>query len=681
MFYSHESTSCPESHAELLIVANTSLQSSQAANMVLRLSVLNRLIATVGRNSSAGRVSRKAIQEVDVQKACGQIIEPGAPVALRLQGQLLYGVSRVYSQQCAYMLADLIKIQTHMHVFFTKFGQNQLDPAAGQARPENLIIMNDPDFVPELVLPAFDFDSLVANSQGTNKTSSQMSPFGSSLISNSQSPNEPIHVHLGLRSDTPGPHNSQYGLQGLSSSQKPEAAPLVIHQDEEFVGGDDWGMEIDENGNILEIAEPAIVQDDFDLPPLPTGEGENRGQVDAQQPNQQNTDEQGDIIMEDMEQVQAEVFPQQQQQQQRNDHDAFVDDQPRPAPSRRKRKARVLQADEETQISRAELKDWQNDYLQNCTTKKVRTAGPAQSKANAMLLTFGLGLGNIGRNLGVPRMIYPLALEFSGDSLFTTFTGLQVLEQPRGTRRSASESIQDDDELNERRVRPRLDDEANQQGRGQAGEDVFIQDDQMIHSSPEVGREAQPPMSDHLSSALRMPWNQGRGSSLIPGSSVRGSAQKGRTLSSPLNRGNIQDLEHFSDGPSLGGGGDDFGMGILPSDDFDGFNLQEGAGASQEPQQQEGSLGIETMNFFDFMEDTIRDNGERRSDEDFDINRKWIAFDDVFVPLETKRSTACQAFYHTLCLATKGRVSVEQAGQGTPNDPFGGIWVGVKLEG
>lgn len=69
-----------------------------------------------------------------MQKACGKIIEPGAPVALRLQGHLLYGVSRVYNQQCTYMLADLMKIQTHMHIFFTKFGHNQLDPEAGQAR-------------------------------------------------------------------------------------------------------------------------------------------------------------------------------------------------------------------------------------------------------------------------------------------------------------------------------------------------------------------------------------------------------------------------------------------------------------------------------------------------------------------------------------------------------------------
>lgn len=79
-------------------------------------------------------MTRKAIQEVDVQKACGKISEPGAPVALRLQGQLLYGVSRVYSQQCAYMLSDLQKIQMHMHFFFTKFGENQLDPDAGQAK-------------------------------------------------------------------------------------------------------------------------------------------------------------------------------------------------------------------------------------------------------------------------------------------------------------------------------------------------------------------------------------------------------------------------------------------------------------------------------------------------------------------------------------------------------------------
>jgi hypothetical protein len=48
-----------------------------------------RLVATLGSNSSSKKINRKAILEVDVPKACRTITNPAAPLALRLQGNLL----------------------------------------------------------------------------------------------------------------------------------------------------------------------------------------------------------------------------------------------------------------------------------------------------------------------------------------------------------------------------------------------------------------------------------------------------------------------------------------------------------------------------------------------------------------------------------------------------------------
>lgn len=48
-----------------------------------------RLVATLGSKSSLKKVSRKAILDVDVQKACETIVMPDAPMALRLQSNLL----------------------------------------------------------------------------------------------------------------------------------------------------------------------------------------------------------------------------------------------------------------------------------------------------------------------------------------------------------------------------------------------------------------------------------------------------------------------------------------------------------------------------------------------------------------------------------------------------------------
>ncbi|KAI1137448.1 hypothetical protein F5Y05DRAFT_404654 [Hypoxylon sp. FL0543] len=549
--------------------------------------------------------------------------------------------------------------------------------------------MHHPNFVPDMALPRFDLDALVAKSQQTHKTSSQMSPLGSTTFSDSQSPGQAYNIQLELNhSDSSGPGGSSIGLQGLSSAQKPEGEQLVIPPDEDFAGPGDWGMEIDENGDILELGEPAIVQRDPDLPGFPTVERENQAQADSEHQDQPIVDDQGDSIMADEAQVEAQPEAEAPPEHQRSDdHDAFLPDpQPRPAPSRRKRKARTLHADEETQITRTAIQKWQDDYLTNCGTRKVRTFTSAQAKTNAMLLTFGLGLGNIGQNLSVPGMLHPLALEFSGDSLFTTLTGLSVPELGRGTRRTASEAIEDDDEQNGRRVRPRLEGDFDQQGRGVQGSGVVDQDAQIIQDSPEVGREAQAPMSDHLSSALRMPWN--RGSSLVPGSSIRGSAQKGRTPSSPLgNRGNIQDLVHYSDGPGLSNDGFDLGMGAPPSQDdsFDGFNLAAAAAAAPERgEEQEApkegewpALDTEGANFLSFIGTAVRESGERRLDEDFDVDRRWVAFDDVFLPRQTGRATAAQAFYHALCLASKGKLEVQQ--DGGADEPFGGIWVGVRM--
>jgi hypothetical protein len=49
----------------------------------------NRLFSTLGAKSSLKRINRKQILDVDVAKACQTIVDPVAPMALRLQSNLL----------------------------------------------------------------------------------------------------------------------------------------------------------------------------------------------------------------------------------------------------------------------------------------------------------------------------------------------------------------------------------------------------------------------------------------------------------------------------------------------------------------------------------------------------------------------------------------------------------------
>ncbi len=102
-------------------------------NNGLLLTPFLRVVANANKGSQR-RVNKKLIQDVDVPKACGQILEPGAPLALRLQGNLLYGVSRVFSQQCGYILNDAEKVQSDMLLYYRSLQQSDVDLHAGKAR-------------------------------------------------------------------------------------------------------------------------------------------------------------------------------------------------------------------------------------------------------------------------------------------------------------------------------------------------------------------------------------------------------------------------------------------------------------------------------------------------------------------------------------------------------------------
>lgn len=50
---------------------------------------MHRLVATLGSKSSAKKVNRKEIMDVNIRKAIDTILAPDAPMALRLQSNLL----------------------------------------------------------------------------------------------------------------------------------------------------------------------------------------------------------------------------------------------------------------------------------------------------------------------------------------------------------------------------------------------------------------------------------------------------------------------------------------------------------------------------------------------------------------------------------------------------------------
>lgn len=102
--------------------------------MTCSLYAVRRLVATLGSRSNLKKVTRKAILDVDVQKACETIVTPEAPMALRLQSNLLYGVARVYSQQCGYMLTDVQAARNAMRALVKTVRANGIDEEGHKGR-------------------------------------------------------------------------------------------------------------------------------------------------------------------------------------------------------------------------------------------------------------------------------------------------------------------------------------------------------------------------------------------------------------------------------------------------------------------------------------------------------------------------------------------------------------------
>ncbi|KAI0204265.1 Rec8 like protein-domain-containing protein [Astrocystis sublimbata] len=654
------------------------------------------LVATIGNRSGTRKVGRKAIQEVDVQRACGKILEPGAPIALRLQGNLLYGVARVYNQQCTYLVTDAKKIQDQMRIFLTTFSGNQLDPEAGKTRREDILILNDPAFDPRMPLPKFELEALVSSQSRSQKTSSQMSPQGSQP-SSFGSPGEGFAIQLDIDdSGSSGHRGSPFGLGGVNSAQKHDDERLISHQEGDDIFGThgDWGLEIDENGNIVESAGPLALEEEPQLPPLPRIRGDDSELADAAQLDEQPVfDDQGDVIMQENTAPVAEA----KSFRERQVHLPLQDEELRAAHAPPRRGRRKVRIDEKTQVPRNAIRDWQTGYLEVCGGRPRGFASVGWARNNAMLLTFGLGIGNIGQSIGVPGLVHPLAIDFSGDALFTAVTRIEVVKKARGRRRGISEVNEEDEPEDERRVRPRLMDngEEKERARGSQADDFMAINDTFADDNlQEVGREAEHPMSDHLSSTM-LPWN--RGSSAVPGSSTRAlnPVQQGRDLSSPLGKqSQPQDIVRYSDDAPMGDLGSDghFDGGFGSGDSsFDGMQdpelMLQGDDIGADPmasgtQTQNNALlaqlDREGFNFMNFIRDVAAQDGERRKDEDYTIDRRWLAFDDLFVPRSTPRSTAAQAFYHTLSLVTKGKMYVEQ--DDAEHQAFGAIWVGVKAD-
>ena len=182
------------------------------------------------------------------------------------------------------------------------------------------------------------------------------------------------------------------------------------------------------------------------------------------------------------------------------------------APQRQTRPPKTIRPDRQTELSSRDLNEWNQNYLMNMAAAlhiKENHFALSRAKKNAEFWVFQQGLGNVASMFGDEREQHPFAI-FSGQSLWDMLRGPK-----RGTKRTRTASILDEQEGEDRRVRARPS-PAEEVARGQeddiyhyAEDDAPVFQDEEFEIEPEVGRHAPPSLPD----SSGMPWNISAGGS------------------------------------------------------------------------------------------------------------------------------------------------------------------------
>ncbi|KAL9044258.1 MAG: hypothetical protein Q9214_002591 [Letrouitia sp. 1 TL-2023] len=648
-------------------------------------------------------------------------------MALRLQSNLLYGVSRVFLSQCGYTLSDAQNMQTNMKTLLKAVRAAHLDPEAGKARPEQLVLQDDPAFHPEMQFPDFDLSALDVSANGSSHRSSILSPYSQQSSHSSQGR---VESTLGLvipTSDT-GDAGDFGGLILPSSehgSVRPSAGIGRVFDDEEDGFELDPGFTIDVDGNlILTGEEPALPQPPV-VPAAGTRTRSDRGmsapmaqEVEGLQVGQFEIGDEMDLglgLPEQGEEVRAlpkaEPFPLMTQhglslaEEQAEDEEGSSSSSTE-LPHRRKRRVRrELPVDSTQELRSANLTRWNNEYLSNMQAAKKfkqQFKAPTLAKKNAARWVFGAGLGGIGTISVQSELKNPLNM-FAGDDLMDVLIGTSL--GPAGKKRSRSPGDERSDS-EERRTRTRNYDD----GQMDRGNELALGDDQTMQipgsEAVEMGRHARPSLADNS----LMPWNRS--------ASIRGSRQSSITRGHGL-VGNVSGLPTSSRGigslppiggsasldrrasrvtsasPLMGRGPERYCELEIPLEEYNdllggpstpviagdfqiygpavGFSTQT---AAQSPWMR-AALDTESNNFLEYLRAEIRSKAIPRIEEEDELagevaEPEFIAFEELLPPAENTKIVAAQALHHVLALATKGVVNVQQ------REHYGPINLGIS---
>lgn len=678
------------------------------------------LVATLGSRSITRRLNKKAILDVDVPKACEVIMDPAAPMALRLQGNLLYGVARVYDQQCRYTLTDVQAMHDRLRSMLGAIPGTALDPTAGKARFEQLILPYDPSFLPENNLPGLRMDFFELNLPKNDRESQQSSfqfPMTPDLSLTAASRTSSLQLDFGsqdliLRDIHGFSSESEMTNSVQRSVQRGRIAVTALNDEEGILLQPDF--DFDEDGNLIELgglnaaAEVGKRSSGWLDTDIPVTDEVKEGELDDI-----SWDYQPMLADEDMQAITEHGQPNPifnrdtsmpQAPEERYPEDVENVSGTREAPMRRTRRIpKAVPTDAQNALRNTELAQYNSEYVQNMAAalkKKLKNRVPAQAKKNAEFWVFGLGIGSVGVGLGTSLVQHPLHF-FSGETLYASLISVKRSKKRKGSPSTTEDSDADSET---RRIRRREESE-EQLGRG-----GLFQDNNNFQDDLEFGR--------HVSSVLRddssqMPWNitasvrssrlglsatsifRGFGSisdfsargihdsaASVPPPAATGRVRSRLTSASPLaGRGFHYDLE----GLAIPGTQED-DVNFLEEIDLVGYLQSEfDVRTKAEPKDEtdrkraafrdrllKSSMDQESLNFLDFLnlqleepagdpaaQDTVHETGAGFLRLDVS-DGKEVAFSTLLPRETTSRTVATHGLMHILTLATKGFLSVYQ---------------------
>ncbi|GAB7352568.1 hypothetical protein MBLNU459_g2952t1 [Dothideomycetes sp. NU459] len=507
------------------------------------------LIATLGAKSTLNKkVNKKAILDVNVQKACKTILSPEVPMALRLQSNLLYGVTRVYGEKVSYVLVDAQHAQNDIRTLLkvVKTTTTELE-GKHKAKPEQIMLQEDNNTLLADIL-GFDIEPFhdLTNSD-PSQLSSVRSPHstGSSILGSGH-----VDPSIGGIIIPPSASSAAGGSNGpgrfsLAGSNYGEDHRGFSRVGSGLFGHDvpglleDAGFNFDADGNFFETGpdglgdpEPSIqlpgpiLKDDV----LVTNDHGIAYGHHAQASNQRRGENEGYLPVQDDFDMYSnvEAFPARHRQStQPGPGEEAAQAEPAinttesstSAPVRR-RPQRALAADENMELRNHELAQWSANYIGNMQTAmhaKYQNRFTKLAKANANFWVLQNGVGGLAYAIGPEEIPEPLRI-FSGNALLAALTG-STCNSSGDKRARQDEALNEDVDVDAdgRRVRARSD-EAEM---GRADDDIMMNDPGYVETANrdetiEIGRDAPTPLADYMSST--MPWNA---SASIRGSSAQ----------------------------------------------------------------------------------------------------------------------------------------------------------------